>query len=107
MEEIPEVSFAEADFGVASDEEEDEGEAATECPTGSGIKRILSTADQEALTSDEAYLMYLTPVIELAQLHVPRQCPTKGCGQEVDIQSQSVGSALYLKWVSFFFSPKL
>ena len=56
MEGIPEVSFAESDFGVSSDEEEevDEGGAATECPTGSGVKRILSTADQEALTSDEA-----------------------------------------------------
>lgn len=94
------MSFAEAEFGEQNEDNEDGvDDVADDEIIGPDLQRILSREDQGVLTDDEAFLMYLTPVLHLARLHIPGHCPNSECRQEVEIRPESVGSALYLKWV--------
>lgn len=100
--ELEDVSFAEAEFGdipegSIDEDEDDEPEPET---VGPGLQRILSPDDHHILTDDQAYLVYLRPLITLSQVQIPGQCSMEGCRQSVEIKQDTVGSALYLKWVS-------
>ena len=99
---IEDVSFAEAEFGDVREDSGDEGgdETTAEEVTGPGLQRILSPDQQGSLTDDEAFMVYLGPIISLARMRLPGRCPDTDCGQDILINHESVGSALYLKWVS-------
>ena len=99
---IEDVSFAEAEFGDKNSDSEEEFEYESDV-TGTGLQRILSTEDQGELTDDETFLVYLNPIMNLARMNIPRQCPHADCRQDVDIKQESIGSALYLKWVIICF----
>ena len=70
---LDDVSFAEAEFGDRNENSSDEGEdeSASEDVTVPGLQRILSTDDQDVLTEDEAFLVYLGPLINLRCTLVP------------------------------------
>ena len=94
---LEEITAAEVEFGqeveVYQTEEEDELELIP------GIERIFSTDDQHQMTDDEAHIVYQQPLLRLARLRIGPLCNNKGCGQHVDLITESVGSALYIKWV--------
>ena len=98
---IDDVSFAEAEFGDRQEEGGDEGddEGTKDDFVGPGLQRILSVEQQGILTEDEAFMVYLGPILSLARTSVPGKCPDTDCQQEIAINHESIGSALYLKWV--------
>lgn len=95
------MSFAEAEFGDINEEIDDGEDVISEADvTGPGLQRILSFEDHNLVTDDETFFVYLSPLLTLAQVHVPGLCSVEGCKTPVHIKSETIGSALYLKWVS-------
>ena len=98
------MAFAEVEFGDHRDNIEEEEEIIPEVDiAGPGIKRVLSFLDHSVVTEDETYLCFLGQIINLAHAKIPESCTIPSCDQPVKIVHESVGSALYLKWVRIAF----
>lgn len=97
-EHLEEITLEEAEFGQVEESAADTGQEEAEIIPG--IDRILSPEDQDHLTDDETYIVYLQPLIRLARLKVDPVCSSPECGQIVEMKLESVGSALYIKWVN-------
>lgn len=52
------------------------------------------------LINDHPAMVYLHPLVALAETKVPRICSVRECEAEVDILSEVVSSAVYLRWVN-------
>jgi hypothetical protein len=63
------------------------------------VKRAYDIDDAADITTDEACIVYLQPLLHLAQKKVDAVCRVKGCMCPVEIHTSFVGSATYLKWV--------
>lgn len=94
------------EFGQEEEEEEEDAEAAEaedSIEPIPGIQRLLAIDDQHQLTDDECHIVYQQPLLNLARLRIDNSCNFYGCDQYVDLQHESIGSAIYIKWVIFFF----
>lgn len=67
---------------------------------GISVSKLKDTEDIESFLRDNhPYLVYSEQILALANTTVINICNVKGCGQAVEIQTETVGSAVYLKWV--------
>ena len=97
---LEDVTFAELEFGDHRDDTVDEEEIDQEPDiTGPGIQRVLSFLDHSVVTEDETFLCFLRQLVNLAHAKIPDNCNLPSCRQPVQIVHETVGSALYLKWV--------
>lgn len=84
--------------------EEEEAEIDPDLGVGPSITRVLTPdAVHENLTTNETAIVFLKQILVLANIKAPKTCQVKGCGGDVGIEIQRVGSAIYLKWVRFSF----
>jgi len=81
-----------------TDDEED-GSDQPETEEGPDIWRIRTVEDTFNFVGDSPFLVYYSALLSLAKTNVPLTCRSKGCGTEISVCRQVVGSALYLKWV--------
>ncbi|XP_070554570.1 uncharacterized protein [Ptychodera flava] len=66
---------------------------------GSGLVRIKSDADADNVLQDEFCLISLQQLILLAETSIKSTCSDSKCNEKLSISTESVGSAVYLKWV--------
>lgn len=67
---------------------------------GPGVTRILQPEDKGPLLDDSCSLVYMNCLIRLTKIKIESVCKVKGCGLPVAVSTKSVGSAVYLTWVS-------
>ncbi|KAL3859463.1 hypothetical protein ACJMK2_009683 [Sinanodonta woodiana] len=78
--------------------DEDDGSDQPEIE-GPDIWCIHTVDDTCNFVGDSPFLVYYSTLLSLAKTNVPLTCPSKGCGTEISVCRQVVGSELYLKWV--------
>lgn len=61
---------------------------------------IRSHDEINQLINDHPAMVYLNPLVALAETKVPRICSVRECEAEVEILSEVVSSAVYLRWVN-------
>ena len=96
-ENIEPVTFEESEFSIQV--EEGAGEQEDTSDSIPGLLRIKSPDEQHILSDDQVYLVYQQPLFNLAKLTVGSTCTFHGCSEAVDLVPETVGSALYIKWV--------
>ena len=78
--------------------DEDDGSDQPEIE-GPDIWCIHTVDDACNFVGDSPFLVYYSALLSLAKTNVPLTCTSKGCGTEISVCRQVVGSELYLKWV--------
>ncbi|KAL3890104.1 hypothetical protein ACJMK2_002399 [Sinanodonta woodiana] len=78
--------------------DEDDGSDQPEIE-GPDIWCIHTVDDTCNFVGDSPFLVYYSTLLSLAKTNVPLTCTSKGCGTEISVCRQVVGSELYLKWV--------
>ncbi|XP_062594118.1 uncharacterized protein LOC134255609 [Saccostrea cucullata] len=93
------------DHGILPSESEDEEDedniqdTEQEVELGPNIKRLRTNDEIGTLLEDHPVLVNTQQLMELARTTVPTICKVKGCGDIVQMNLQTVSSAVYLKWV--------
>lgn len=87
-------------ISVESDPEENEEEEESvvrysEC----NVQVIRSHDEINQLITDHPAMIYLNPLVALAETKVPRICSVRECEAEVEIVSEVLSSAVYQRWV--------
>lgn len=96
LKEVP-FGYTEAGEGESDGEDEEyEEEASKPDP---GVSRVYDPGEAAKIVNEEAFIVYLQPLINLAQLKLSANCATKGCRLPLEMQRNCVGSALDLTWV--------
>lgn len=88
---------------IVSEEEKEEEtiqETEQEVDLGPNIKRLKTNNDIRTLLNVHPVFVNTQQLMELARTTAPTICCVKGCGGVVQINMQTVSSAIYLKWVS-------
>ncbi|XP_069139069.1 uncharacterized protein [Argopecten irradians] len=100
FQEVDDVSFGDIEMGYCEDNtEEDLGrEEFKGKESGTGVRRVYDPEHAHFVAKDEACLIYLNPLLQLAS-NLKYTCQVKGCGRVPSIKHSFVGSAIYLKWV--------
>ncbi|XP_077978404.1 uncharacterized protein LOC144433886 [Glandiceps talaboti] len=84
------------DEDIESEDEEDMDIPEDVCE---GVNRIRSDEHVNRLLDDGVYLVFMKQIVALAKTNVANICSTKDCKAVVQLITESVGSAVYLKWV--------
>lgn len=79
-----------------NEEEEESVVGHSEC----NVQVIRNNDEINQLINDHPAMVYLNPLVALAETKVPRICSVRECEAEVDILSEVVSSAVYLRWVN-------
>lgn len=64
------------------------------------MQEIRNNDEINQVINDHPAMVYLNPLVALAETKVPRICSVRECEAEVDILSEVVSSAVYLRWVN-------
>lgn len=91
------------DHGIISEEsdpeENEEEEESVVRHSECNVQVIRSHDEINQLINDHPAMVYLNPLVALAETKVPRICSVRECEAEVEILSEVVSSAVYLRWV--------
>ena len=66
---------------------------------GQGVFRVRNADDVDKLMGDNTFLVYSSQLFTLTNTTISKTCSVVGCTMDVGIKHETVGSALYLKWV--------
>ncbi|KAL5006833.1 hypothetical protein ScPMuIL_015639, partial [Solemya velum] len=77
---------------------DDENDKEKEDTGGPGIGRIHEQTELFHLTRDSCCIVYVECLKNLASIKVECVCDRKGCKQQVEMTTSTVGSAFYLTW---------
>ena len=70
---------------------------------GTGLMKISSPEDSSLLTEDQLFLVYLSPLLDLAATKIDSVCKMESCSRAILTKTNIIGSALYIIWVSLHF----
>jgi hypothetical protein len=98
------VAYEEAEFGfeIENGMIEEELELDEDLPTFSTINRLTTSQECKDLSKSTRCIVELEQLKGLASIHIEK-CSSLDCAKSLKISTDFVGSALYLKWVCFFF----
>ncbi|KAL5017769.1 hypothetical protein ScPMuIL_005150 [Solemya velum] len=97
FESIQQSALGDVEFG-GEESSDDENDKEKEDTGGPGIRRIHEQTELFHLTRDSCCIVYVECLKNLASIKVECVCDRKGCKQQVEMTTSTVGSAFYLTW---------
>ena len=67
---------------------------------GKTLYKTVTESDQ--VMNDVCAIAYVSCLESLAQMNIPGKCKVKGCTEEYALHVNTVGTAVYMKWVIIF-----
>ena len=107
------VSYSEDNVLIAEEENEEDGlneeedlSDQPELDLGPGVFRVKNAEDIQSFVDDNPFIVYSNQLVALAKISI-KVCNAKGCSLDLRINTETIASAVYLKWVTIIFYHKM